>query len=88
VNSGTHMTTPIGASNHLLLVDAVIGAGFGSNYAVAEVAERSGLAKFTGNQHNPEWAWDRAALTRLTPATLSDLYQALTRAKQPKAPKD
>jgi hypothetical protein len=65
-----------GQSNHALMVDAIVGHGV-PNIAVAEVAVREGLATFTGNQWNENWAWNRQALSNLTEPTLRELLVAL-----------
>lgn len=61
----------------MLFVDAIVGVGFPGPYEVAERATRGGLARFTGNQHNEEWTWDRPALESLALETLQTLYVSL-----------
>lgn len=60
-----------------LLVDAICGAGFGGSMTTAVTAEQQGLAKFTGNQHNPDWEWRRDALSALALNVLEELYAAI-----------
>lgn len=59
-----------------VLVNAIYGAGFPSmQHAV--MAEREGYARFTGNQHNEEWQWDRDRLRHMADADLKALYGAI-----------
>lgn len=60
----------------LLLTDAICGIGFPS-VATAMEAEKSHMAYFTGNQHNPEWKWIRGKLECLTEEQLQALYEGL-----------
>lgn len=63
----------IAGSDHRLLVDAIVGAGFASmEHAMAN--EAGGLVRFTGNQWNPDWSWNREALARLPEADLRALH--------------
>lgn len=59
-----------------LLLDAVVGRGLKS-YAVAIEMQKKGLAVFTGNQHNPDWKWDKSKLKELPLYELEDLYTSL-----------
>ncbi len=59
-----------------LLVDAICGVGFPS-MVLAQECEKVGMAEFTGNPHNPEWKWHRAALDELPVDTLQELYDGL-----------
>lgn len=59
-----------------LLLDAIRGAGFPSaEYAAA--CERTGLAVFTGNQHNESWAWRAELLESWSEEKLQRLYEQL-----------
>ena len=59
-----------------MLIDAIVGAGFGSIEA-AMLAERRGHASYTGNQYNPEWQWNREALRQFSDQGLQELYQGI-----------
>lgn len=59
--------------NAVELVDAIIGRGFLS-CGDAEFYARDGLAYFSGNQHNPEWTWDRTRLAGLSSDHLLTIY--------------
>ena len=56
-----------------ILVDAIVGAGIPS-ITFAIKAEKAGLAVFTGNQYNEQWAWKRGALGEADIDALHDLY--------------
>jgi hypothetical protein len=56
-----------------LLIDAIIGVGFTNNGFAVQMVELS-LAKFTGNQHNPEWEWCKKSLIEFNVETLKELY--------------
>ena len=58
---------------HELLIDGLVGVGFKS-IAYAEQAVAAGYAKFTGNQHNESWQWDRARLEKTSEAEALALY--------------
>ena len=60
--------------HHRLLRDAICGCLFRS-YAFAEWATENGLADFTGNQWNEEWAWNRTALCGKTIEELTSIYE-------------
>lgn len=60
-----------------LLVDAIIGRGFGS-MEFANQAVNFGLARFTGNQWNEDWEWDRRTLSQLGEDELIALRQLQT----------
>ena len=60
----------------VLFIDAIVGVGF-PHEQVGVDAERGGLARFTGNQHNPDWAWNRRILETLSTETLQELYLGL-----------
>ncbi len=59
-----------------LIIDAIVGVGFPSCILAAE-CEKLGLATFTGNQHNPDWAWNREALNSVDEDKLQELYISL-----------
>jgi hypothetical protein len=71
------MTAEHEGFTRMLFVDAIVGVGFPGPYEVAEHATRGGLARFTGNQHNESWGWERDALENLTLGTLQTLYVSL-----------
>jgi len=56
-----------------MLVDAIIGRGFKS-IAHAEEMTRLELAYFSGDQHNPEWKWEREILKTLPYWHLEVIY--------------
>jgi len=56
------------------IVDALKGRGFRS-CGFADQMQREGLADFTGNQHNPDWAWRQSALAEMTDDQLLELYK-------------
>lgn len=60
-----------------ILIDAIVGHGVGGSYEFAEAMTKAGLARFTGNQHNPEWQWNRDTLTFLSEDQLYDMYRSL-----------
>ncbi|MDP2323513.1 MAG: hypothetical protein Q8N51_05730 [Gammaproteobacteria bacterium] len=60
----------------MLFIDGILGAGL-HDYEVAQEAVDSGLATFTGNQHNESWMWRRIALEKLSLPALQDLYTSL-----------
>jgi hypothetical protein len=59
-----------------LIVDAICGRGIPSLFLGSET-ERMGLGRFTGDQYNPEYSWDRKALVACTQDDLQALYEAL-----------
>jgi hypothetical protein len=59
-----------------LLVDAIVGRGF-PTMVQADRFTRDGLARFTGNQHNDAWTWDRERLEFLPVEKLETIYQEL-----------
>ena len=59
-----------------VLVDAIVGIGI-SRAEVGLRAQHTGMATFTGDQHNERWEWNREALTQLSLDTLQALYEAL-----------
>lgn len=60
----------------ILLVDAICGIGVLSLQVGLE-GQKSGLTSFTGNQWEPDYAWNRDALMQLPEETLQDLYEGL-----------
>jgi len=56
-----------------LMIHAVMGKAFLS-CADAIQMENKGFAKFSGNQHNESWAWNKEALGKLSTEELVDLY--------------
>lgn len=59
--------------NKNLLIDAMIGRGLAYEFAVEMV--KRGLARWTGNQHNESWAWNRHELEKLDVQELQSLYK-------------
>lgn len=76
----------------LLLIDAICGAGFAGSITIASECERVGMACFVGNQHNPDWQWDRKALWNVAVDDLQELYSGLCEQREknmePTAPLD
>lgn len=72
-----------------MIIDAICGVGFPS-ITLADQCQRVGLADFTGNQWNPDWAWDRKALWKIKIEDLQALYDGLCEQRdinqQPTAP--
>lgn len=60
--------------NERILVDAIIGRGF-KTVEHAETMRVLGLARFTGNQWNPDWEWVRAALEKQSLENLVAIYE-------------
>lgn len=54
-----------------LLVDGIKSP---SDIHVCVQLEKLGYMRFTGNQHNPEWTWDRTRLEAHTVKALEKLY--------------
>lgn len=61
-----------------MLIDAICGRGFPSE-TYADKMAHIGLAVWTGNQWNEDWAWKRSGLQALTDENLLKLYQQLRR---------
>jgi hypothetical protein len=59
---------------HDMLVNAIAGAGFPTMELADEFTKR-GMAKFTGNQWNEKWEWDKSAIAALPDAMLLAIYQ-------------
>ncbi|MGB0662824.1 MAG: hypothetical protein ACPGMR_03440 [Pontibacterium sp.] len=59
-----------------MIVDAIYGKGCGSMERAIE-AEKSGLAEFTGNQHNLNWEWKKEELKKLDENELLKLYMEI-----------
>lgn len=60
-----------------LYVDALIGRGF-PTMTLAVEATKQGLARFTGNQWNEAWEWDRKALESQPEASVKALYETVS----------
>ena len=65
------------------IIDAIIGRGLGYN-DYAELMIEKGWANFTGNQWNPEWSWNRQALSKLSYDELTEIYEDKQDYKKPK----
>lgn len=39
-----------------------------------DILEKQGFMRFKGNQHNPEWEWNREKLGKLNDSQLNQLY--------------
>jgi len=59
-----------------MLINAISGKGFSST-KLADEMEKNGLAKWTGNQSNESWAWNKAELEKLELADLEKLYLSI-----------
>lgn len=59
-----------------LLIDAIVGVGFPA-VTLALECEKVGMARFTGNQYNPSWEWNRLALYKCSEEQLQELYQGV-----------
>jgi hypothetical protein len=55
------------------LVHAIKGKGFPS-MEKADYWTKLGMARFTGNQHNPDWSWIAEKLEQLPVSTLLKIY--------------
>lgn len=62
--------------DRLMLIHAIVGCGFGT-WRFAEEMTQRGLARFTGNQWNEDWEWERGGLERLSDQELEELYERL-----------
>jgi len=58
-----------------ILVDAICGKGFRSIEFAIDM-EKTGLARFTGDQWNPDWDWNKGELQKLSIEQLEALYKA------------
>jgi hypothetical protein len=58
-----------------LLIDAIVGAGFPTMEFAIQM-EKSGLARFSGNQWNEDWEWRRDALNKLDNNFLLEMIYA------------
>ena len=56
-----------------IMINAIVGRGFKS-MDEADYYTRGGLAHYTGDQHNPEWSWDRVKLSELPMDVLQEIY--------------
>lgn len=63
-----------------LIIDALVGIGFPSMLLAGE-CEKVGLAYFTGNQSQPEWAWRLDVLEKIELEKLQELYTGLREAR-------
>ena len=68
-----------------LLTDAVCGVGFPSRIIATE-CEKTGMAAFIGNQHNPNYLWRRERLMKCSVDQLQELYQGLCEAREENNP--
>ena len=59
-----------------LLLDAIKGVGF-PTIAIGVVAEREGVAWFTGNSQGEHWRWHMDKLVHLSEEKLQALYHNL-----------
>lgn len=64
-------------NNATLLTDAILGAGFGGDPLFATEMEKIGLARFSGNQYNMKWEYDKDALSNLPKEKLAELYNLI-----------
>jgi len=55
------------------VIDSIVGLGV----ALPDRAVKLGLARYTGNQWNEDWSWDREALTKCPVEDLQQLYEHL-----------
>lgn len=60
----------------MLIVDAIKGRGL-LTWDSSEECVRLGLARYTGNQHNMDWDWNRGALEMMDEDWLIKLYEKL-----------
>jgi len=63
-------------------IDAICGHGFPSQEVAAAIT-KIGLARFTGNQWNECWDWDRSGLSALDSASINQIYRALKAYEKP-----
>lgn len=64
-----------------MLVDAICGAGFPS-MEYAQQATSAGFARYTGNQWNPDWEWDRKQLETFNKHELQVIYDDIVAKKK------
>lgn len=57
-----------------LLTDAICGAGF-KDMRYADECVKLGLARWTGDQYNPNWAWRRDVLLTKGLIELQEIYE-------------
>jgi hypothetical protein len=62
--------------NKELFIDAIVGCGFKS-FELAWEMTNKGLARFSGNQWNPDWSWRRDKLITMKVEELEELYNTL-----------
>jgi len=61
-----------------LYLDAISGIDLGCfTYIQLAKLEKEGLTKFVGDQHNPEWEWNRKTLSQLSLLQLEQTYMVL-----------
>lgn len=60
----------------MLLIDALCGVGI-PGMILGQKCEEAGLAKYTGDQHDMRWEWDRQVLVGVAIEQLQELYQAM-----------
>jgi hypothetical protein len=54
------------------LINAIIGQGF-TSFDLSGL-EKAGLVRYTGNQWNEDWEWNRSELEKLDTETLEKIY--------------
>ena len=59
-----------------MLINAICGKGF-SSMDIACHYEKIGLARFSGNQWNESWEWNRIELEKLDIEKLKDIYNEI-----------
>ena len=69
--------TPDEASAKVMVIDAIVGAGFGTGIDLGDAAVQEGLAWFTGSQHAMTYEWDRKALEAKPLDELTSIYAAI-----------
>ena len=72
--------TPDEASAKVMVIDAIVGAGFGTGIDLGDAAVQEGLAWFAGNQHAMAYEWDRKALQAKSLDELTSIYSAIKEA--------
>lgn len=56
------------------LIKICLNLSVGKSYSDAEEATNNGWARFTGNQHNESWSWNKEYLNALSDAGLIKFY--------------
>ena len=59
------------------IIDSLVGHGVGLPLTSIQRATELGLVRFTGNQWNEEWQWNREALAECSAEDLQRLYEHL-----------